>query len=120
MPDVLPATEAGEATAEVWRGASGTAYPYHILEIGSIPNTAYGNYIFARRDGDGRWEAIYVGQGDLSVRTDPGLHHMRDLILRRGATHVHFRENPSLPDRMIERADLLDSHPEAYKPYALR
>ena len=115
MPDVLTV-----ATAEQWRGASGAAYCYQILELGTIPNTAYGNYIFARKDADGRWEAIYVGQGDLSVRTDLGQHHMRDLIQRRGATHVHFRENPSLPDRMIERADLLDNHPEAYQPYSFR
>ena len=114
MPEVI--TEVLPA----WKGASGNSYPYQAVEIGSIPNTAYGNYIFARRDADGRWEAIYIGQGDLSVRTDLAQHHMRDLIQRRGATHVHFRENPSLPDRMIERADLLDSNPGAYQPYAFR
>ena len=93
---------------EGWRGGSGTLYAYTIVELGLQPNAAYGNYIFAKRTVAGGWEAVYVGHGDLSLRTDLARHHRRDFILKRGATHVHIRENPSLPARMIERADILD------------
>lgn len=101
---------------EGWRGASGTIYRYTILEIGQQPNAAYGNYIFAKRNGAGRWQAVYVGHGELSTRADLDRHNLRDFIRRRGASHVHFHENPSLPDRMIEKEDILETHPEAYGP----
>jgi hypothetical protein len=93
---------------EAWRGGSGILYSYTVLELGLLPNVAFGNYIFAKRTVEGGWEAIHVGHGDLSLRTDLSRHERRDFILERGATHVHFRENPSLPARMVERADILD------------
>ena len=101
------------SAVEVWRGASGASYPYTIIEIGRPPNTAYGNYIFAKRNRAGRWIAIFVGHGDLSLRADLDKHQSRDFIRKQGATHVHIHENPWLPDRMIERLDILEAHPEA-------
>ena len=93
---------------EGWRGGSGVLYTYTVLELGNQPNVAFGNYIFAKRTSWGGWEAIHVGHGELSIRTDLARHERRDFILERGATHVHFHENPSLPGRMVERADILD------------
>jgi len=98
---------------ESWRGASGAQYAYTIVELGRQPNTAYGNYIFAKRNRAGRWVAVFVGHGDLSLLADLDQHRMRDFIRERGATHVHIHENHWLPDRMIERRDILESHPEA-------
>ena len=105
---VLPGSE-----VETWRGASGALYPYAIVEFGRQPNTAYGNYIFAKRNRAGRWVAVFMGHGDLSLLADLDQHRMRDFIRRCGATHVHIHENPWLPDRMIEKRDLLEAHPEA-------
>ena len=99
-----------------WAGGSGASYPYTVLQIGLLPNIAYGNYIFARKDVAGAWVAVFVGHGELSSRADLNSHRLRNLILGRGATHVHIHENPSLKDRMIERADILFGHPEAYSP----
>lgn len=98
---------------EAWRGASGATYPYTIIEIGRQPNTAFGNYIFAKRNRAGRWTAIFVGHGDLSLLADLDQHRMRDFIREQGATHVHIHENPWLTARMIERMDILQANPEA-------
>ena len=104
---------ARERETEAWRGASGTLYPYSIVKIGQQLDTAYGNYIFTKLNAAGEWVAVYIGHGELSLRTDLDRHEMRDFLRRRGATHVHIHENSSLTDRMIERSDLLESHPEA-------
>lgn len=101
---------------EDWAGASGASYPYTVLQIGLLPNIAYGNYIFARKNEAGAWVAVFVGHGELSSHTDLNEHRLRNFILGRGATHVHIHENPSLKDRMIERADILFGHPEAFAP----
>ena len=99
---------------ERWQGASGASYDYTILDLDGQANISYGTYIFARRNPTGGWDALYVGQGDLSSRADVSRHDKRDFILGLGATHVHIHENSSLPGRMIERADILYAHPEAY------
>ena len=104
------------AQHEVWRGSTGVEYRYLTLEIGARPQEVYGNYIFAKRNPSGGWDAVYVGQGDLSTRADINMHHRGDYIRTKGATHVHIRENLSLQERMLERADILDAHPEAYEP----
>jgi hypothetical protein len=96
-----------------WRGGSGITYAYSIVELGDLPNVSYGNYIFAKRTPEGRWKAVYIGHGELSIRTDIALHERRDYILEQGATHVHFHENSSLLSRMVERADILEGLSEA-------
>jgi hypothetical protein len=105
-----------EAGIQGWRGESGTLYVYTVVEAGVELNPAFGNYIFARRNASGGWEAVYIGHGDLAERTDLSRHHMREYIRDCGATHVHIRENSSLKDRMIEKADLLEGHPESWIP----
>jgi hypothetical protein len=99
----------------VWRGASGKSYTYLVLSLKEKPASGYGNYIYARLEGSA-WCAVYIGQGELSARSDLGSHHKGDVIRLKGATHVHVRENSSLQARMDERADILDGHPEAYEP----
>src|SRR5687767_12051602 len=101
---------------QTWRGESGRLYVYIVVPVGVELNPEFGNYIFARRNAAGNWEAVYIGHGDLAERGDLGHHHMRDYIRDCGATHLHFRENPSLKDRMIEKADLLQGYPETCVP----
>jgi hypothetical protein len=59
---------------------------------------------------------VYVGQGDLATRADAREHYKGQLILNKGATHIHVRANSNLISRMQEWADLLKGHPEAYEP----
>ena len=118
MPSLTPvpvgSSERRAADFEAWRGASGILYPYAIVEIGQHPPPAtYGNYIFAKRNRSGKWVVVFAGHGDLELLTDLDQHALRNVIRRRGATHVHLHENPSMTSRMIERMDILEAHPEA-------
>ena len=99
-----------------WRGASGASYGYWVVGIGTRLRPVTGNYIFAKRSLSGGWNAVYVGQGDLAVRTDLSRHFKGILIRSLGATHVHIRENASENERVIEKADVLDGNPEAFPP----
>ena len=97
-----------------WRGSSGDRYDYNVLPLGTPMHDVLGNYIFARRNGSGRWDAVYVGQGLLSA--DFSNHFMGREIRDKAVTHVHFRANPIEAARWIEMADILDGNPEAYSP----
>jgi len=99
-----------------WRGSSGLPYQYWSLPLGTEFKALDGNYIFAKRNLAGGWEAVYVGQGDFSTRAEVRRHYKGASIVAKGATHVHVRENPNLQDRMNEWADILDCHREALEP----
>jgi len=99
-----------------WRGASGTSYDYWVIGLGARIKSGSGNYIFAKRNISGGWDAIYLGHGDLTQAADLDHHYKGELIRSKGATHVHVRENFDETSRMIERSDLLEVHPEAYAP----
>ena len=99
-----------------WRGSTGNPYQYWVLPIETKFEAVDGNYIFAKRNDLGGWDAVYIGQGEFSTRAEVGRHHKGQFILAKGATHVHVRQNPSLTDRMLEWADILDCHPEALEP----
>jgi hypothetical protein len=111
-----PETEGVMIDLMTWRGTSGIPYQYWVLPLSSKFKPVDGNYVFAKRNLLGGWEAVYIGQGELSSRADVRFHHKGSFILEKGATHVHVRENPSLLERMTEWADVLDSHPEALEP----
>lgn len=99
-----------------WRGISGIPYLYWVLPLDSKFKAVDGNYVFAKRNVLGGWDAVYIGQGELSTRADFRHHPMGSFILEKGATHVHVRESPSLLERMTEWADILEAHPEALVP----
>lgn len=98
----------------IWRGSSGDRYDYHVLPLGGLMKNVLGNYIFARRNASGSWDAVYVGQGLLDG--DFSQHFMAREIRDKAVTHIHFRENPIESARWIEMADILDGNPEAYAP----
>jgi hypothetical protein len=100
----------------VWTGASGASYTYHIHN--NPPNfNAWqdGNYIYAKKNRDGRWVPIYIGEGDLSARCCDQ-HHQAQCIARKGATHVHAHLNSLQKARKAEEADLLAHYTNAYAP----
>lgn len=99
-----------------WRGSSGIPYEYWVLPLETEFQPLDGNYIYAKRNLKGEWEAVYIGQGDFSTRAEYRRHYKGASIIAKGATHVHVRENPNLVDRMNEWADLLDCHREALEP----
>ena len=99
-----------------WTGGSGTNYTYHIhsLPVTFDPNQD-GNYIYSRKNDQGKWLPIYIGQGDLADRVSDN-HHQAACIKRKGATHVHVHLNAKEQDRKAEEADLLAQYTNAYKP----
>lgn len=71
----------------VWEGKSGAPYTYDLVPIGSTLPTAAGNYVVCRRNDNGRYSAVYVGEtSDLSERLDD--HHKANCFKQHRATHV--------------------------------
>jgi len=98
----------------VWTGVSGKQYTYWVYPRHPGINKALGNYIYAKVVGD-RYQAVYIGQGDLSVRATDD-HHRTSCIDSKGATSVHMHTNASEADRLAEERDLLANNPGAYVP----
>ena len=97
----------------IWTGKSGTKYTYTVYEIMSTTwNNASGNYIFSKKNADGYWVALYIGECDsFKERLTPS-HHKWDCAVRReGATHIHARTNEAgVVARRREESDLLGSY----------
>jgi hypothetical protein len=54
-----------------WIGASGTPYKFYIWEIpANFSPNQNGNYIYAKKNSEGKWVPIYIGQGDLKDRSE--------------------------------------------------
>ena len=99
-----------------WHGGSGAEYKYWAMEVGGHFSGVDGNYIWAKKNDSGWWEAVYIGQGDLATGTSVVEHYKGDVIMSKGATHIMVRANSNLDARLMEWADLLKGHPEAYEP----
>src|ERR1700722_4336456 len=98
-----------------WTGVSGKQYKYWVYpRRPNIKEGSLGNYIYARLIGD-RYQAVYIGQGDLSVRSTDD-HHQINCIDLKGATSVHMHLNGVEADRLAEERDLLVSNPGSYTP----
>jgi hypothetical protein len=97
-----------------WIGASGKEYRYEVFPRHPNLNAVLGNYIYAKQVGD-RYQAVYIGEGDLSVRSTNN-HHQTRCIDSKGATTVHAHVNASETDRLAEERDLLANNPNSYAP----
>ena len=99
-----------------WQGASGRIYRYYIYpRHPTITEGQVGNYIYSKRNAEGAWMPIYIGQGDLSIRAHEEHQHV-GCINSKGATHIHAHVNANEADRLAEEDDLLAHHSEAYSP----
>ena len=99
-----------------WQGASGEKYTYYIRELPvSLRTGQDGNYVYAKKNRDGRWIPVYIGEGDLKERSGPG-HHQATCIREKGATHFHCHLNADAVARRVEEADLLRRFTNAYAP----
>jgi hypothetical protein len=90
-----------------WTGKSCAPYMYYVRPRGTnlAPNQP-GNYIFAKKNSEGQWSPVYIGQGDLS-RPSPNQH----LLDSHGATHVHMHLTINEDARLAEERDLLAKYP---------
>ena len=67
-----------------WTGASGKNYIFYVWpRHPDIKSGQMGNYIYTKLNSEGRWVPIYVGQGDLSVRSTSD-HHRIECIDKKG------------------------------------
>lgn len=103
----------------VWGGTNGRQYTFYIFHLPTSFNPGQpGNYIFTRRNEQGLWVPIYIGEGDLATRTNLALRPRKGPCIRaRGATHVHCHRNDLEADRLAEEMDLLKRYTNAYQPY---
>ena len=100
----------------IWPGASGAEYTYHVHELPvSLKTGQDGNYIYAKKNPEGRWVPVYIGEGDLGGRSGPG-HHKAYCIRQKGATHFHCHLKSDATARRGEEADLLRRFTNAYAP----
>ena len=100
----------------IWQGASGKTYNYYIYpRHATITEGQVGNYIYAKRNAEGIWIPIYIGQGALSIRVHES-HQQIVCINSKGATHIHAHLNTEEAERIREEHDLLTRHSEAYVP----
>jgi hypothetical protein len=95
-----------------WSGRSGRNYGYWIYPIDAKFRKIAGNSVFAKKDANGKWIPIYVGQ---TRNFDAGLADRdgENLAKMSGATHVHVHfSSPDEPRRIKEVKDIV----EQWKP----
>ncbi|MFA5879783.1 MAG: hypothetical protein WC860_06365 [Candidatus Margulisiibacteriota bacterium] len=96
-----------------WEGKSGILYKYYIWELPvNFKENQKGNYIYTKKNFEGKWQPIYIGQGDLKERSEN--HHKKNCISSKGATHLHVHLNLKEEDRINEEEDLLMNYTNAY------
>ncbi len=101
----------------LWGGMNGRQYTFYIFPLlYSFNPDQPGNYIYTRRNEQGLWVPIYIGQGDLADRANLNHHHRGACIRARGATHFHCHRNDNQQYRFSEEADLLERYTNAFEP----
>lgn len=99
-----------------WIGESGKKYTYYVHSLPANLNEGQdGNYIFTKVENNS-WKPIYIGEGDLGIRTNVNNHHQASCLKSKGATHVHVHLNGVEKERLAEEQDLLANYTQVYKP----
>lgn len=97
-----------------WIGKSGKPYWYAIHELPWLPDpNQYGNYIFAKFV-NGRWQPVYIGEGDLRDRYNAALRE--GCVTKKNATHYHEHLQSSKSAGVEEEADLIAGNPDCMEP----
>jgi hypothetical protein len=90
-----------------WQGESGRQYDYWVYPINTTFKDEPGNYIYAKRNSAGNWQAVYIGQtSSLSQRLEQH-EKERSVISRGGATHILAHLSANAPARRVEESDLI-------------
>jgi hypothetical protein len=94
-----------------WQGASGTWYIHTVYALSQWPAFDQQNYIFARKQSDGRVSAIYIGETGDGLSRRYG-HEKLNPAITLGATHVHVHLLArSRQARLDVETDLRHGHP---------
>ena len=89
------------------RGGSGQ-YTYWAYPINTTFKDEPGNYIYAKRNSAGGWQAVYIGQtASLSQRL--ASFDAEQAAIRFGATHILAHLNQDERARKKEETDLINS-----------
>lgn len=97
-----------QAADVCWRGASGGPYRYEIFDITAPPRChSPANFIYARREADRTWTALYVG-ATTSLEQQFAGGRSQPFIIEHGVTHVHVHASaPDADSRAFEVRDLV-------------
>lgn len=97
----------------LWTGKSGKQYEYLIYPLNTTFKDVPGNYIWARRNADGRYRPLYNGEAEkLGQRVNKN-HEKWACVTGKGATHVMAHETAgSRQNRLDEETDIR----EQWKP----
>jgi len=99
-----------------WLGKSGKRYDYYGYPIPTKFNpNQKGNYVYARKNPNGKWVPVFIGEGDL--REAQFNHPQAKCIAEKGATHIHVRVNPLDDERQAETRDMLEIYENAHAPH---
>jgi excinuclease UvrABC nuclease subunit len=90
-----------------WRGESGKGYDYWAYPINTTFKDEPGNYIYAKRNPAGNWQAVYIGQTSSLSQRLASHEKERSIIYQGGATHIFAHLSTSPLARRIEEADLI-------------
>lgn len=71
-----------------WRGESGRFYEYWVYPVNTTFKDQPGNYIYAKTNVAGQWQALYIGQTSSLSQRLGGHEKERAAKLRYGATHI--------------------------------
>ena len=90
-----------------WPGTSEEEYGYQIYPIATDFEDSPGNYIYAKKNNQGKWDAVYIGQTS-SLRDRFANHNKKSCILSHGATHIHVHNGSNNEQtRKAEEKDLI-------------
>jgi len=90
-----------------FRGGAGL-YTYWAYPINTTFKDEPGNYIYAKRNSAGRWQAVYIGEtSSLSQRL--ASIDAEQTAIRYGATHILAHINTDDRARKSEEADLTNT-----------
>jgi predicted GIY-YIG superfamily endonuclease len=90
-------------------GASGSEYPFWVYPWGTTLKPTAGVYLVLRRESDGKYTILYVGQtADMSERFDA--HHKEPCFTRNGVTHLAARLENFETKRLAIEADLVQNY----------
>ena len=96
-----------DAPTITWTGQSGEKYQYGSYQIGTSFKNVPGNYIYAKKNSSGYWDACYIGQTE-SLKDRLGDHEKETCAKRYGATHIHVHSNGNgEAARKAEEKDLI-------------
>lgn len=99
----------------IWKGKSGKTYKFFIWYVPTyFQSGQQGNYIYTKKNSEGKWTPIYIGQGKL----DDGIvnSEVKECLELKGATHIHVHLNTDETSRVTEKKDLISNYSNTLSP----